>query len=126
MCLLKQSTRLKATKDIVCYKVCKYINGGIYSFYHNRFRWVLNKEYEADRATRTYTSANVYDGYFHTYNSLNTALKSFELINPRAKIFKCIIPKGTYYYKGRHDPDINGYLTDGYASKKLKVVEIVK
>ena len=126
MCLLKNSSKLKATKDIVCYKVCRYIGGGIYSFYYDKFKWVLNKEYEADRATRTYTRNNVYDGYFHTYKSLSTALSSLEIdIDSRIKIVKCIIPKGSYYYKGWHSPNIYGYLSEGYASKKLKIVEIV-
>jgi len=119
MCLLKQSTRLKATKDIVCYKVCKcFVDESIHSFYFDEYKWKLNKVYEAEHAHIAYTSYSVYDGYFHTFASPEMA--NAMLVYPSARLFKCIIPKGTYYFKGIHQGG-----KDGYASKKLKIVEMV-
>lgn len=120
MCMLKLSSRLKATKDIVCYKVCICNTDKIYSLHYRDFIWELNKEYTADRAKIYYLPDYVYDGYFHTFNKIEYALKekeegSFKIYT---KVYKCIIPSGAYYYKGLHQDG-----KEGYASKKLKIVE---
>lgn len=117
MCLLKLSSKLKATQDIVCYKVCYLRNNYLYSFFHD-FVWDLNKVYEAERAKPARSRNSIYDGYFHSYEKPESSYDLFEY--PNTVLVKCIIPKGTYYYKGVHQAG-----KWGYASKKLKIVEIV-
>lgn len=117
MCMLKSSTRLKATKDIVCYKVCKYNGKRLSSFFYH-FIWKLNHTYEAEHARVAPIKDHIYDGYFHTFTS--PELCSRILKNEGTIMCKCIIPKGTYYFKGWHDD-----CREGYASKKLKIVEIL-
>lgn len=119
MCLLKQSSKLKATQDIVCYKVCYLRNNHLYSFFHDDFVWDLNKVYEAERAKPASSRSSIYDGYFHSYEKSESSYDLFAYAN--TVLVKCIIPKGTYYYKGIHQAG-----KWGYASKKLKIVEIVK
>ena len=119
MCLLKQSSKLKAAQDIVCYKVCCLRNNNyLCSFFHD-FVWDLNKVYEAERAKPASSRSSIYDGYFHSYEKPESGYDLFAYAN--AVLVKCIIPKGTYYYKGIHQAG-----KWGYASKKLKIVEIVK
>lgn len=118
MCLLKQSSKLKAAQDIVCYKVCYLRNSHLYSFFHD-FAWDLNKVYEVERAKPARSRSSIYDGYFHSYEKPESGYDLFAYAN--AVLVKCIIPKGTYYYKGIHQAG-----KWGYASKKLKIVEIVK
>lgn len=52
----------------------------------------------------------VTDGFIHTYETLNLRIYAPEYYT----IFKCIIPKGTWYYKG---------LANQYASRKLIFLE---
>ena len=118
MCLLKQSSKLKAKEDIVCYKVCYLRNNYLCSFFHD-FLWDLNKVYEAERAKPARRRCSIYDGYFHSYAKPEHAYGLLQREN--VVLVKCIIPKDTYYYKGIHQEG-----KDGYASKKLKIVEIVK
>jgi len=120
MCMLKLSSRLKASHDIVCYKVCICNADKIYSLHNNHFIWELNKEYEAERASPTRSKGNIFDGYFHSFDNIEYAkdLAAHSYWVKYAMVYKCIIPKGTYYYKGLHDDGRRGY-----ASKKLKIVE---
>ena len=117
----------KATKDIVCYKYLikkKGIKGLMSPF--TGFRWEVRKEYTADRSAPRFVSNNIKDGYFHSYEYKDSAEFEAEIFtNTRCgvaeyHIVKCIIPKGSRYYKGIHTGG-----ADGYASKKIKIVEVL-
>lgn len=51
----------------------------------------------------------VTDGFIHTYETLNLCIYT-----PEYTVFKCIIPKGTWYYRG---------LSNQYASRKVIFLE---
>lgn len=123
----------KAKEDIVCYKRLlfpsipspKDNDCFISPFY--AFVWKLGEEYTAERAkTIKYVvdfGVNKYkieNGYFHTFVDYKDCDDTTNGLTD--VIVKCIIPKGTYYYEGL----INYSSRHGYASKHLKVVEVVK
>lgn len=123
MCLYSWKTKKKAENDIVCYKILKYDNNGILSSpLQDSFKWELGKEYRAERATFSFFG-DISKGYFHSYisemtafNAMHSSLGCFK----KSRIFKCIIPKGTYFYEGIHSDG-----REGYASKCLKIVEML-
>lgn len=130
MCLYSWKTKKKAENDIECYKVLKYDSNGILSsLFQDSFKWEIGNEYKAERAKYIY-KRNIDSGYFHSYISEMTALDVYNsLIKDynsglgtfsELKILKCIIPKGTYFYEGIHSDG-----RDGYASKSLKIVEML-
>lgn len=116
----------KATKDIVCYKYLikkKGIKDLMSPF--TGFRWEAGKEYTADRSAPRFVSNNIKDGYFHSYEYKEAAeFEGEEFTHIRShveyRIVKCIIPKGSRYYKGIHTGG-----DGGYASKKIKIVEVL-
>ena len=59
--------------------------------------------------THTY---GIVDGFFHSYNNLELATNQASELN--CEIYKCIIPKNTFYYKG---------INNDLASRKLKIIE---
>lgn len=123
MCLYSWESKKKAENDIVCYKVIKYDDNGILSSpIQGSFKWELGKEYRAERAIFSAFGC-ISKGYFHSYisewaafNAQHSSLGCFK----ETRIFKCIIPKGTYFYQGIHSDG-----REGYASKSLKIVEIL-
>lgn len=116
MCLYVSSkkNRKKAKEDIICYKVLNTKHGDLLSIFEH-FKWTLGVEETAEKATDIWGD-KIRDGYFHTYDNYFNAVK--ESLFPGFEVFECIIPKGTYYYKGRHSDSF-----EGYASKKLIVVK---
>ena len=120
MCLYSWQKRKKATKDIECYKIVLIKNGVIHSKYHDK-EWELNKLYEAENALpfRIKSDGDVTSGYFHSYDSFEE-VKRWAFCDKNEVVCKCIIPDGTYYYYGIHS---DGH--EGYASKKLKITEII-
>ena len=115
MCLYSWQNRKKATKDIVCYKTLNCIKGKLHSIY-GRHIWELDTVYEAERAKPNYYEDEITFGYFHSYDKM---FNQYSLSPGLQRYAKCIIPKDTYYYYGIHS---DGH--EGYASKKLKIVEI--
>lgn len=128
MCLFKDTRRhpncrpLRAKSDIVCFKVliktpkkvitphqgmeispdCLYhkqpLKASI-SSYFRFFKWhILGKR------------GIVTDGFIHTHETLNLRIFNAKYY----ALFKCIIPKGTWYYKG---------LSNQYASRKIIFLE---
>lgn len=121
MCLYSWDLRKKATKDIECYKIVVAANGKICSRYYD-YEWEIDKIHESPRAlpSRIKSDGDITGGYFHSYYSLNEAKKSILCYKEHEVLCKCIIPEGSYYYYGIHS---DGY--EGYASKKLKITEII-
>lgn len=132
----------KAETDIVCYKIVKITKGPqgeemIVSPF-NKAVWNLGKVKKASRLIRSRPSllyqqldSTVYGvgaGYLHSYKDLETAnrvLRTFAFVKiyvKQYKLYKAVIPEGTVYYEGDHgDGCINQY--EGYASRKLKLIE---
>ena len=125
MCLKSETIRSKkATSDIVCYKVLlKKSHSLVSPFYHN-FKWKFREIVEPrDKAVYRFISKHIEDGYLHTFSSIYGAedMVKDSSMRDHLRIYKCIIPEGTYYYKG-----IQSGGRYGYASKKLKLVKLVK
>lgn len=130
MCLItKQICPIRARKDIVVYKNFEESTVGKHYYMFTSVRCIRIKRPEkgkyiimddtrlniesAKHYPQCYTS--IYGGMIHSYVSLDIA-KSRHQICFKIMTFKCIIPKGTLYYKG-----INGDI----CSKKLLIIEEV-
>lgn len=133
MCLLIQGNRRTAKKDILCYKVLKEhldINGKIKhlnSPYFESYEWVLGREAVNDEMLILGEIDNnqIRNGYFHSFSNEKDALDESWWHTPhlaeRIGVYKCVIPKGSIYYCGEHSGG-----GEGYASKRLKIVEKIK
>ena len=124
MCLYKESSKLKARDDIVCYKVCRVTYNRIFSK-NQHFCYKMEKTYEANKSCLPHYEGYVSDGYFHSYSDLNIAhyVLTRDFPAKDLKIFKCVIPKGSYYFKGTHTGGNGENRLSGYASKQIKIVE---
>lgn len=127
MCLLRDPrSRLKAKEDIVCYKVFKVNdNHEIVSPFHTFFIWTPKTVItDKVRGVNHYGDGYVEKGYFHSFKNMDDAMDLCRGVNTcthfhNAIVCKCIIPKGSYYYKGwfrnRHS----------FASKSLMILGYV-
>lgn len=131
MCLLIQGNRRIAKEDIVCYKVlAEWRNIStlemtfITSLFHQNNKWELGVEQTAERAVARWVKWQIEDGYFHSYKFQANASaerffhRDYDVPNMTFGVYKCIIPKGSPYYYGIHSGG-----NEGYASKRLKVME---
>lgn len=113
MCLYTSHKRRRAKEDIVVYKtVCANLWGGgdTWRGVFDRtkqfpFNELLENREKHDRITQPNGYKIIGKGYFHCYWDRSAAmrlknLEEYELayLRLRVKVFKCIIPKGAYYY----------------------------
>lgn len=139
MCLYcwRKNPRI-AKKDIVCYKVLIHNGSGIYATPYMQKQLTLaekkGKVYFVATGNKTllvnlnglsrfFFRYQVSKGYIHTFKNKADAVK--EIADWRCGknppvIFKCIIPKGTEYYKG-----IFGRTMKSYCSDKIRIIEKV-
>ena len=99
-----------AESDVTCYKVV-YVHKKKINSYFKDFPYKLNKKYfqpilfykgEFSRAEEGFHS---YDKVEYTFKYCGLCIEStyfFTYINSNERIVKCIIPKGTVYYKNEH------------------------
>jgi hypothetical protein len=138
MCLeIKEGDlRKTAEEDIVCYKILATISsdsGEIVRFTPLREVLVnVTKDFEAEGSEDYLEQAlgKISIGFIHTFEDLvdtMMALTTFKVIMGENKvdylgleIWKCVIPKGTKFYKGVF-LDIKS--SSSYASKKIKFIE---
>ena len=139
MCLYcwRKNPRI-AKKDIVCYKVLIHLGSGAYvTPYTQRHLTYAEKKGKLDFVatgdkitlvnlvglSRFFFRYKVSKGYIHTFK--NKADAAIEMADWRRHknppyVFKCIIPKGTEYYKG-----IFGRTMKSYCSDKIRIIEKV-
>lgn len=124
MCLYPKGNLKKAKHDIVCYKVMFRTQANKYfSIYWDRLDPWYEGKFKKAKYTRPlrYNSyvilgfGEIGDGFFHSY--VNEIISC----DDEMCVCKCIIPKKTYYFEGIHSD--GNY---GYASKKLKIVKVIK
>ena len=112
MCLRLTSYEKKiADEDIECYKVLKVCGGLMFSPFQ-MFDYMIGKLYETKLGE--IEEGDIYEG-FHSCTSIYGA-RRYQTNNVE-HIFKCIIPKGAEYYKGRST--ICGHSIEGYVSNKI-------
>jgi len=120
-----KANRKCATRDIVCYKVFVISLDDflqptvINSMYHRtNVPWKIGVTKTAEKSPFIYCG-EVKGGYFHSYRDWVDAQQIIKRGDGtrRLMVFKCVIPKGTWYYTGIHS---DGF--DGYASKQLRIV----
>lgn len=147
MCLYSlKSKATKADKDIVCYKV--YMTSGDTT--RKKLKWKFKlfipvlysspiqvSQYKIRKnttiiANALYTTTSYYyyptqeyrvDYGIHTYKCLSDIIADpfyRDWVGRAVVIFKCIIPKGAYYYEGRY-----GH-TPAYCSEKIIIKEIIQ
>lgn len=131
MCIKVENIFPKRAKtDIVCYKILNKDMTAPYTGFQYDFR-----EYKANGLFSLLTDIKdsiiqkVHEGFpicywysvglIHTYKDipLITSTKYFKGLDRR--VFKCIIPKGTYYYESCDSFEFE------YASRKLRIIEEV-
>ena len=128
MCLIIDQLEPKiADKDIVCYKmVTKSRIKGVYISEYRRFKYITEKLYTNNidiknskallhtiyRKDTSLTGIYSISGFmFHSYQS------PYKYSLRADTIVKCVMPKGAYYFEGKH----NGRW--GYASSQIKILE---
>ena len=126
MCLVTAQLKPKiADKDIICYKLVKRTKiKGVYKSSFQGFEYIIRQLYISNidirfvgKITKGYIHSYFYiieEGMFHSYTS-----NLYPILSPlpNCALLKCIIPKGAYYFEGRH----NGIL--GYTSSQIKILE---
>lgn len=152
MCLISRTNKPKvAKKDIVCYKVLRRVNpfssvSGFKTFYtsnllpdvvisgkqdfiaQGKFRCELSKGGVIEHIFCG--KYNIDYGQIHTYKSLKDVKNSFDCSIKSLKddhefiVFKCIIPQGTKYFKGRFQTlNCMTFGVKSYCSDKIRFIE---
>lgn len=127
MCLLTGYVDVKiATEDIPCYKIVQKSSKGTLKSIVQGFEYNLGEVYDngipdPEKVPHTITwwdGIRFDEGLFHSYSSPRNRQLDKDL---KEVAVKCIIPKGAYYFVG----SVNLSLIEGYASSKIKIVEII-
>jgi len=126
MCLITMTKRGKRAKeDIECYKIVAFnkLDGVYFTPYQNCniSNDIINgkEDFKAEGKIKIRGNSDKYEigrGYIHTFIYLIDAMMMMSNFHDFL-IFRCIIPKGTYYYKG---------LYGDYASRKIRFIEEIK
>ena len=130
-----------AEEDITCYKVLKKTEKGEFLSQIWNYQYELNKKCQSvitlDKEKYSMFTLNaIYQG-FHSYKSLQNAIRDYILDRQKLVIAKCIIPKGSHYYIAYNDvketfrvyrslDEIeDSYIIDIYASDCIIIKEIL-
>ena len=126
MCLTTKDKKLQiAINDIPCYKILLRDEKGNFHSPYYPMKWEVGKTYintevGIEDVFPTHEYKDIYNGYYHTYNSLEgcviNAETDYRASSVHYYVFKAIIPKGSEYYMGKHSA-----YSYGYASKQLKL-----
>jgi len=103
-----------AEKDIICYKI---IRKNMTSLYYNEFEWELGKKYTS--WIEENPNDNEIHQAFHSFESLEGLKDAYYMVTEPCLTVKCTIPKGSKFYRGKHD-----YI-EGYASNQLIINEVI-
>ena len=123
MCLFTKNKRQRATHDIVCYKKISVYNGRVLSpfmFHEIPMQVIEGKEPYIAKGKQMIleyglgSEMMIGGGFIHTYENLSVA---YRLAGEDDLIIKCVIPKGTYYFKGD-----DGNCHPSYAARKIKFI----
>lgn len=134
MCLTTNWKKTRVAKrDIVCYKELITFDNGKTYFTPNQHA-IINefpfiRPYLLEKEDVKETGFNVYEvngGFIHTYMFKNKREFKKGNIKPEGiyykyVLFKAIIPKGTRYYRGKHNAFFGARY--GYASRDIKLLE---
>ena len=132
MCLTNIE-KITPQEDIICYKLFKINPTACYSDMWSPFHsksWKIEKMETLKRNKPTVYSSYyngckkqiIQGGAYHSYQNIADIPAEF-LLRPEIVVCKCIIPKSSkYVYSGCNNDNKN---SKGYASQKLKPVEVV-
>ena len=129
MCIrVKNIFPKKAKTDIVCYKLLRsdmtapitgfqydlgeYKANGLFSLLKSIINSIVGKLFFTKKVYYDYSI-----GLIHTYKLLALHFVDLQLNYLHKRLFKCVIPKGTYYYESNDSIE--------YASRKLKIIKEV-
>jgi hypothetical protein len=146
MCLLTKNQFVKAKKDIVCYKTIEWHSyAGYRTPYMLKsipFEIIEGKEnFKAEGHINVHVPVKVMccpkegemqidGGIIHVFSNLEDVKRELEKWDVCLIVFKCIIPKGTYYVEGRFgfSPDITEEHNNSicYGAEEIKFVEQMK
>lgn len=140
MCLFPFKNKADiANKDIICYKVVTEIPNSIsnecFLSIFCAFNYYVGREYieplfKVSVESKTSSLIPSVNKGFHSYMHLKDAVKivksysiGFSFLKEKYIILKCVIPKGTLYYKGSsHIEDPLNILPLEYCSRQIKIV----
>lgn len=112
MCLYTKQIARRANEDLTVYKtVCQKPGEDTWRGVFVRkqqfpFNELLENREKHDRISMNNGLKIIGEGYFHSFWSVSAAMRLKDLLEEweltysklRVKVFKCIIPKGAYYY----------------------------
>ena len=98
-----------ATRDITCYKVMlQKRNGKVFSFVTD-FEYVCDRKYETEMRVVTGTGYNYgeiengFHSFMYPWYKLRNKYVYARRVTGEATLVKCVIPKGSIYYKNPYD-----------------------
>lgn len=130
MCLLTTHKKPKiANEDIVCYKIYIEDNNKLYSLFMKAEAPLIGEIETSGLSSPFYRGGHTFEVErgFHSFSYLKDIkcyleniirCDSYFLLKIKYSIFKCVIPKGSLYYKGYFD----GYYS--YCSENIKLIEV--
>ena len=126
MCLYisKKSSKKAAFDDIICYKVMfpRSSTHALSLFIGYRYELGLVNYMSLNGPLVTEGSYDMVFWGFHSYKYYEDAVESLDACGEcnSAKVYKCIIPKDSLYYKGMQEDAV------GYCSNQIVIQEIVE
>ena len=112
MCLTATHKKAKIAKeDIHCYKVFVVRNTHLISPYQ-KYRWYINKLITIPKfGIINYSNGtkDVHEG-LHAYTKTGLYLNIILFANSNAKVYNCIIPKGSKYYLGENEDIVSNQM----------------
>lgn len=125
MCFLRKFEPIKiADSDITCYKVVtpSFSSPLTYVSLYRGFKYEVNKLYEKSVIFKTECKGVYATGFgsagFHSYIYLSSESLYNDLIQDRACLIECVIPKGSLYIQGIDSCSSPSYLSDKIIIKK--------
>lgn len=117
MCLKLKSISFKrlALTDKICYK---FLESDCKGGYETPYRYLEVTIGETYKSTLRRTECNEIEEGLHSFANYEDTKRKAD--NFSCVVAKCVIPRGSWYYKG----EFSGYKS--YASNQLKYVEIIK
>ena len=133
MCL-QGAKQIKQKKELVCYKLLRK-EGELYTSPFKYKEWIKDKTYTASFDAEVYLTniicedGAIRSGAFHSFKKRKDAVDYSRVIYwiPPSElcVARCIIPENNgYLYKGGVEVYSTDGMLEGYASEKLKIVDI--
>ena len=135
MCLYN-AKKIEQEGEITCYKVLVQLIGDYgEKFYRSPYQCSTTRKVGetktawfrglTEEKTIVDKGGNVSVGAFHTFKTMDDAVRYAGRFDGRKYLAECVIPTDSrYVYEGEVDGFYSNWIVHGYASQKLKVVKV--